>query len=316
MPNVINYAERFDNKVLEINLQNTVTAPFIAPAEAIKWMGAKTFHFTQMGVTGFKNHSRAGGWNRGVLTQTDKEYTVSHDRDIEFLVDKADVDESNTTASVENVSYTFQKTGVAPEVDALFFEKVCAAVPDALKSSTAITAYTDANSLQKVKAIINKCKRYRGSLVCYVASEIMDHIEQELIGKAKIEWTSISGLAYSIETRVAVIDGTPIIEIIDDDRFYSAFTYSDAQGDGGFTPKVGAYKCNVVVASTRGVFTVPKISSIYFFAPGSHTEGDGYLYQNRQLWDTFVLPNGKDGNVDCVAVDLDTTAVTEPDAED
>ena len=29
-----------------------------------------------------------------------------------------------------------------------------------------------------------------------------------------------------------------------------------------------------------------KISSIYFFAPGAHTQGDGYLYQNRNLSDT------------------------------
>ena len=52
---------------------------------------------------------------------------------------------------------------------------------------------------------------------------------------------------------------------------------------------------------------VPKISSIYFFAPGEHTEGDGYLYQNRAFYDTFVFPNGKDGNIDSVYVDLDTT---------
>ena len=55
--------------------------------------------------------------------------------------------------------------------------------------------------------------------------------------------------------------------------------------------------------------TVPKISSIYFFAPGSHTEGDGWLYQNRSLSDTFVFPNGKDGKIDSIYADVDTTAV-------
>ena len=37
-----------------------------------------------------------------------------------------------------------------------------------------------------------------------------------------------------------------------------------------------------------------------------HTEGDGYLYQNRSLSDVFVFPNGKDGTVDSVFVDVDT----------
>ena len=56
--------------------------------------------------------------------------------------------------------------------------------------------------------------------------------------------------------------------------------------------------------------TVPKISSIYFFEPGAHTKGDGYLYQNRSLSDTFVLPNGLDGKIDSIFVDVDTAETT------
>ena len=70
-----------------------------------------------------------------------------------------------------------------------------------------------------------------------------------------------------------------------------------------------AHKINVLIACGQTCKTVPKISSIYFFDPGAHTVGDGYLYQNRQLSDTFVFPNGKDGKVDSVYVDIDTTAV-------
>ena len=46
--------------------------------------------------------------------------------------------------------------------------------------------------------------------------------------------------------------------------------------------------------------SLPKISSIYYFAPGAHTKGDGWLYQNRALSDVFTFPNGKDGNIDSV----------------
>ena len=47
-----------------------------------------------------------------------------------------------------------------------------------------------------------------------------------------------------------------------------------------------------------------------YFAPGTHTEGDGYLYQNRSLSDTFVFPNGRDGKIDSVYVDVDTEEYT------
>ena len=73
----------------------------------------------------------------------------------------------------------------------------------------------------------------------------------------------------------------------------------------------GAHKINVLVACGQTCKTVPKISSIYYFAPGAHTEGDGYLYQNRSLSDVFVFPNGKDGKIDSIFVDVDTTEYTE-----
>ena len=38
------------------------------------------------------------------------------------------------------------------------------------------------------------------------------------------------------------------------------------------------------------------------FAPGEHTEGDGYLYQHREAWDTVVFPNGKTNAVDSVYI--------------
>lgn len=122
MANTNNYAEQFSPDLLEILMQGTLTSPFIT--SNVKWVGARTFHFTQMSTTGFKNHSREGGWNKGKYTQTDVPFTCEHDRDIEFLVDKADVDETNATAKVENISKVFEQTQVAPETDALFFSKV------------------------------------------------------------------------------------------------------------------------------------------------------------------------------------------------
>lgn len=307
----LNYAQAWEPELLEILMQGTITSPFIT--SNVKWLNAKTFHFTQMSTSGYKNHNRNGGWNKGTIDQADKAYTVEHDRDIEFLIDKADVDETNATASIQNISRVFEQTQVAPETDALFFSKVAAAATAAnLKGSTAATAYTKAAVYGKLKEILAKGKlrryRARGSLVMYVTSAIMDALEQSTEFTRKIEITQIAEGGMGIESRVTDIDGVPVIEVIDDERFYDAFKWDATSG--GFEPAVGAHKLNVVVASLETVKTVPKISSIYYFAPGAHTEGDGYLYQNRSLSDTFVFPNGKDGNVDSIYVDADTTAVS------
>lgn len=307
----LNYAEQWSPELLEILMQGTLTSPFIT--QNVRWLDAKTFHFTQMSTSGYKNHSRNGGWNRGEFNQTDVPFTVTHDRDIEFLVDKADVDETNATASIQNISRTFEQTHVVPETDALFFSKVAtkAKETEGYHSSTAAADYTVDNTFSKLKGYLSvgKLRRYKanGSLMMFVTSAIMDNLENSKEFTRKIEMTQIAEGGMGIETRVTDIDGVPVVEVIDDERFYDAFNWEPEKG--GFDPAANAHKINVLIACGQTCKTVPKISSIYYFDPGSHTQGDGYLYQNRSLSDTFVFPNGKDGKIDSIYVDIDTAAV-------
>ena len=318
----LNYAQVWEPELLEILMQGTLTSPFVT--SNVTWLDAKTFHFTQMSVSGFKNHSRNGGWNKGTYAQTDTAFTVEHDRDVSFLVDKADVDETNATASIQNISKVFEQTQVVPETDALFFSKVAQAAQKVTgyHSSTASSDYTKANVFSKLKGFLaaGKLRRYKanGSLIMYVSSAIMDLLELSTEFTRKIEMTQIAEGGLGIETRVTDIDGVPVMEVIDDERFYDAFDW-EPEG-GGFEPRkkkaesttgagdavTGAHKINVLVACGQTCKIVPKISSIYYFDPGAHTEGDGYLYQNRSLSDVFVFPNGRDGKVDSVYVDVDT----------
>ena len=282
----LNYAQVWEQELLEILMQGTLTSPFVT--SNVTWLDAKTFHFTQMSVSGFKNHSRNGGWNKGTYAQTDTAFTVEHDRDVSFLVDKADVDETNATASIQNISKVFEQTQVVPETDALFFSKVAQAAQKVTgyHSSTASSDYTKANVFSKLKGFLaaGKLRRYKanGSLIMYVSSAIMDLLELSTEFTRKIEMTQIAEGGMGIETRVTDIDGV-----------------------------TGSHKINVLIACGQTCKTVPKISSIYYFDPGTHTEGDGYLYQNRTLSDVFVFPNGKDNKVDSVYVDVDTTEYTE-----
>lgn len=354
MPN-LNYAEQWSPELLEILMQGTLTSPFVT--QNVRWLDAKTFHFTQMSTSGYKNHNRNGGWNKGNYVQKDVPFTLTHDRDISFMVDKADVDETNATASIQNISRIFEQTQVVPETDALFFSKVAQAAQktEGYHSSTAAsTGYTKAKVFGALKDILakGKLRRYKanGSLIMYVTSAIMDALEQSTEFTRKIEVTQITEGGIGIETRVTDIDGVPIMEVIDDERFYDAFDW-EPEG-GGFAPakniyvkttdtdiasgktyytesagsytavsspakadigtyyeKTTAHKINVLVACGQTCKTVPKISSIYYFNPGAHTEGDGYLYQNRSLSDVFVFPNGRDGKIDSVYVDVDTAEV-------
>lgn len=313
--NTVNYAEQWRPELLEIMRQNTLCTPFITTN--VKWLDAKTFHFTSIETSGFRNHKRSGGWNRGEFKQTDHPFTVEHDRDIEFLVDKADVDESNTTASIQNIARTFTETQSGPEKDALFFSKVAAVA----KKQNGYHTETDLSSITKetVYGYLKKClragklRRYKakGALICYLRSELMDLLEQAPDFTRTIDVMRVADGGEGVETRITAIDNIPIIEVIDDETFYDSFDFEPEDTYLGFEPTPDtAHKINVLIASPLTTKLVPKISSIYYFAPGAHTQGDGYLYQERELSDVFTFPNGKDGKVDSVFVDTDTAAVS------
>ncbi len=308
MPNTVNYAERWEPDLLEIFMQESLISPFVT--NNVRFLeNGKTFHFTQMSTTGFKSHSRNGGWNKGTFKQNDVPFTLSHDRDVSFLVDKADVSESNATASIQNIAKVFTRTQSVPEKNALFFSKCAtlAATLEGYNSTSALSDWTKANVLTKLKAIIGagKLRRYKaqGALIVYVRSEIMDLLEMSSEIAKSIEMTQIAEGGAGIETRVAKIDAVPIFEVIDDECFYNKFNFDGE--NGGFELAEDSKHINVLVASPLTTKFVPKISSIYYFNPGSHTEGDGYLYQERELCDVFTLPNGKDNKVDSLYADVE-----------
>ena len=304
MKNVINYAEQWSDELLQIIDDGTYSSPFLTPNERVKWLGAKTFHFTKMDVSGFKPHSRDGGYNRGSIVQEDKEFTLEHDRDIEFFVDVADVDESKQTANLQNVSRVFTQKHSAPETDARFFERVAkAAIADGYYET--MTGFTADNTYSRLVKMFQRkeLKKYRamGGLIAYVSGEIMDNLENstEVKKSLDIKTTSINE-KQGIETRIAFINGVTIIEVVDDTRFNTSFDYSDGfVGNGS--------KINVCIAHPSMVKTVVKFNNIKLFANGTHTEGDGDLYQRRDLWDTFVFPNGLDGKCDAVYVNIESS---------
>ena len=190
---------------------------------------------------------------------------------------------------------------------------------DGYHTETDPATITKANVLAYLKGCLaaGKLRRYRaqGGLIMYVRSFIMDALEQAPDFNRVINITQVADGGDGVETRITELDGVPIMEVIDDETFYDSFNFSPA--DGGFEPTASTAKqINTLIATPLTTKLVPKISSIYYFNPGAHTEGDGYLYQERELSDVFTFPNGKDGKVDSVFVDTSNTAFDASDDDD
>lgn len=280
----INYAEKFQRELDQLITQEALTTELETPN--VNFLDARTFHVPNLSVSGYRPHSRNGGFNRGEVNVTHEPYTLQFDRDIEFFVDKADVDESNQAASAANVTRVFMREKGIPEVDAYRFSKLATVSKD---EGTSIDEEIDkTNVLPRLKAGILPVRKYGPSnIIVYVSSAVMDALEQSESFNRKIDVTANGG---SIETRVTSIDGVQLKEVWDEGRFYDVFDFTS-----GFVPDESAQKINFLVVAKPAVIAKAKISSIYLFQPGQHTQGDGYLYQNRIYHDLFKLKNKRDG---------------------
>lgn len=282
--NVINYAERYQTELDQVITQATLTNVLETPS--VNWMGARTFHVPSLTVSGYKTHSRNGGYNRGDVEVTHEPYTLGFDRDIEFFVDQMDVDESNQAASAANITREFLTTHAGPEVDAYRFSKLATKAIEA-GNSTAETLTTE-TVIGRLKADLRKVRKFgAANIVVYISSDVMDLIELYKEGRGSI---AIDNSGTVIETRVTTLDGFRLVEVFDVDRFHTSFDFTN-----GFTAATGSYELNWVIVNRGAIVAKTKLNSIYLFQPGQHTQGDGYLYQNRMYHDLFVLKNKADG---------------------
>lgn len=280
----INYVtkreKQFDQKLMQGALTSILETP------KVNWLGAKSFEIPTVSVSGYKAHTRSKGYNAGTVSNDKKVYTLNFDRDIEFFVDSADVDETNEELSAANVTGTFITEHATPELDAYRFSKLATTAISATKFKSE-DDYSETNVYSRLKSAILPIRKYgAANIVIYVSSEIMDFLERSKNFTRSISTTSPQG----IDTRVTSLDGVQIIEVWDDARFKTQFEFTD-----GFVKASGGKDINFLIVAKPAVIAKAKFNSIYLFAPGQHTEGDGYLYQNRMYHDLFVLENKKDG---------------------
>ena len=301
MANTFCYTEKYKNTLLDITNQESLTSMFIT--DAVDFIGTNKVHIKSMQVSGLKDHARGQkGFNAGSLTEQDNVFTLTKDRDIEIFIDKEDMDKGGYTATLENWFYTLQRTQVTPEIDKNFYAVVAAtAEANNLVASNGTYAFTAESVYGDLKAILRqgniKLYRAKGAVVVHVNGEVMDALELSKDFTRKIDVVTINEGGVGIETRVTSIDGVPVIEVIDESRFYDKFDFTD-----GCVATDDAKAIKVLVASQLTTKTAIKINDIYMFDNGQHTEGSGCLGQYRVKYDTYVIPNGLDNKVDSIYV--------------
>jgi hypothetical protein len=94
-----------------------------------------------------------------------------------------------------------------------------------------------------------------------------------------------------IDRSVASLDDVTVVKV-PSARMKTVYDFSN-----GFAPGSTAKQINAILAHPKSVIAVDKHAYIKLWPEGTHTQGDGWLYQNRKYGDLFVIPNRKAGIV-------------------
>lgn len=261
--------------------------------------GGRSFTLKTISTSGLQPHTRGKGFNSGTVTDEKTIYTMGQDRDVEFYLDRQEVDETNQELAMANISNVFITEQVQPELDSYRFSKMATSF-DNIDTSDAegnllarthkVEETLDAtNAYSKLKTGIGKVRKYgTQNLVGYVSSEVMDSLERSKEFTRNITNQNVGTTA--LESRITSIDGVQLIEVYEPNRFMTKYDFKD-----GAKPTEDAQAINFLIIAKPAVISIVKENAVFLFAPGQHTEGDGYLYQNRLYHDLFIKKHKRDG---------------------
>lgn len=280
---VVEYATIFSNVLRELYAQDSKSYDLFQSNLDLQLFNGKYIKVPTLSVSGYKDHTRGSSFNAGSFTQNYETKSLDHDRDIEFIVDPMDVDESNLTASVANIQKRFDTTQAIPELDAYTFSKIYTEFVR-VGGTVSTTALTAANILSTLDADMQAMEDAGVPLdrvILYCTSAVKKLIKES----SEVTRMLSAADGNGIDRRFKTIDDIQKIVTVPSSRFKTAFNFSN-----GFTPATTAKQINYILIDPEAQVSRNKYSYIKVFTPGHDSRtADNYLYQNRRYNGTFAI---------------------------
>ncbi len=285
---VYDYAETFTNLLQQKYAIELCSDALTKSNQGVRFINAQTIKLPRMTVSGYKDHTRTMGFNTGTLSNDWEAKKLEHDRDIEFWIDPMDIDETNLTLSVANIQNTFETEQAIPEKDSYRFSKLHAELTT-YSGRIETTAITTANILEwfdEEMARMDEAGVPEEGRMMY-ATPAMQKIIKEAEG---IQRMITVNTPSTINRMVHGLDNVEI-KMVPAARMKTKYDFTN-----GCVAAADAKQINLILIHPSCVVCRDKYSYIKLFTPGTDSRtADGYLYQNRNYGDLFLLEKKVEG---------------------
>ena len=280
---VYQYAEQFTQFLAQKYEKELCSDALMHSNPQITFLNAQTIKLPRLTLSGYKDHTRTAGFNAGTISNDWEPKKLAHDRDIEFFVDPMDIDETNLALSVANIQNTFETEQAIPEKDCYNFSKLHTELTNfhgRIDSTTVLTAQNILAIFDEEMSKMDDAGVPVDGRILYVTPTV-NKLLKEADG---IQRTITVNSSNAVNRNVHSLDDVTI-KMVQSGRMKTKYNFTD-----GCVAAADADQINFILVHPSCVVARDKYAYISLFTPGTDSRtADGYLYQNRNYWDLFLI---------------------------
>jgi phage major capsid protein len=280
---VYQYAEQFTQFLAQKYEKELCSDALMHSNPQITFLNAQTIKLPRLTLSGYKDHTRTAGFNAGNIANDWEPKKLAHDRDIEFFVDPMDIDETNLALAVANIQNTFENEQAIPEKDCYNFSKLHTELTNfhgRIDSTTVLTAQNILAVFDEEMSKMDDAGVPVDGRILYVTPAV-NKLLKEADGIQRVITVND---ANEVNRNVHSLDDVTI-KMVQSGRMKTKYNFTD-----GCVAAADADQINFILVHPSCVVARDKYAYISLFTPGTDSRtADGYLYQNRNYWDLFLI---------------------------
>ena len=266
----------------EIYKAESKTAILDTAQDRVRWSNdTHSFYLFETDMVGLGDYSRNGGFVRGDVTASWRQYTPQYDRARQFLVDRLDNAESMGMA-FGTLASEFMRTKVVPENDAVRFAAYAKGASDSMKTAENISTGSGAVAAIDLgtEKLDNAEVPYEGRIL-FVNPTMYRYLKS---GITRYTMNGENGIDYNVE----MYNDMRVITV-PSGRFNTVCTLAqpDAHdGAGGYT--AAGSTINFLIIHPSAIMQVMKLANPRIFSPEVVQEADAWQYDFREYHGVWV----------------------------
>lgn len=266
----------------EIYKAESKTAVLDTAQDRVRWdQTTGSFYMFETDMVGLGDYSRNGGFVRGDVTASWRQYTPQYDRARQFVVDRLD-DQQSMGLAFGTLAGEFMRTKVTPEVDAIRFRDYSKNAADSMKTAENISTGSGA-----VAAIDLGTEKLDNAEVPYEGRILFVNPAMYRLIKGGISRMVMNG-ENDVNYNVEFYNDMRVITV-PSGRFNTAITLAqpDAHDGAGGYSTTGS-TINFMIVHPSAVMQSTVLYSPRIFSPDVFQEANAWAYDFRLAHGAWV----------------------------